>query len=81
MKKVYTAATPAEAAEIVKTIYASGYPDRMVLQKMVPGGDDHMRVLTAFSDENGKVRAMCPWPHDGRGAHPPRPGQPCRHRQ
>jgi len=49
----------AEAAEIVKTIYASGYPDRMVLQKMVPGGDDHMRVLTAFSDENGKVRAMC----------------------
>ena len=57
--KVYTAATPAEAAEIVKTIYASGYPDRMVLQKMVPGGDDHMRVLTAFSDENGKVRAMC----------------------
>ena len=59
MKKVYTAATPAEAAEIVKTIYASGYPDRMVLQKMVPGGDDHMRVLTAFSDENGKVRAMC----------------------
>ena len=59
MKKVYTAATPAEAAEIVKTIYANGYPDRMVLQKMVPGGDDHMRVLTAFSDENGKVRAMC----------------------
>ena len=56
---VLTAATPAEAAEIVKTIYASGYPDRMVLQKMVPGGDDHMRVLTAFSDENGKVRAMC----------------------
>ncbi len=43
----------------MKTIYASGYPDRMVLQKMVPGGDDHMRVLTAFSDENGKVRAMC----------------------
>ena len=59
MKKVYTAATPAEAAEIVRTVYASGYPDRMLLQKLVPGGDDHMRVLTAFSDENGKVRAMC----------------------
>ena len=49
--------TPAEAAEIVKTIYASGYPDRMVLQKMVPGGDDHMRVLTAFSDENTSLEA------------------------
>ena len=59
MKKVYTAADPAEAASIVGQIYASGYPDKMILQKMVPGGDDHMRVLTAFSDENGKVRAMC----------------------
>lgn len=59
MKKVYTAADPAEAASIVQQIYASGYPDKMILQKMVPGGDDHMRVLTAFSDENGKVRAMC----------------------
>ena len=48
-----------EAAKIVRDIYASGYPDKMILQKMVPGGDDHMRVLTAFSDENGKVRAMC----------------------
>ena len=43
----------------MRTVYASGYPDRMLLQKLVPGGDDHMRVLTAFSDENGKVRAMC----------------------
>lgn len=59
MKKVYTAADPAEAAAIVKQIYDSGYPDKMILQKMVPGGDDHMRVLTAFSNENGKVRAMC----------------------
>jgi glucose-1-phosphate thymidylyltransferase short form len=41
--------------EIERDIYASGYPDKMILQKMVPGGDDHMRVLTAFSDENGKV--------------------------
>ena len=59
MKKVYTAADPTEAASIVKQIYDSGYPDKMILQEMIPGGDDHMRVLTAFSDENGKVRAMC----------------------
>ena len=59
MKKVYTAADPAEATSIVQQIYASGYPDKMILQEMIPGGDDHMRVLTAFSDENGKVRAMC----------------------
>ena len=59
MKKVYTAKSPDETAKIVRDIYASGYPDKMILQKMVSGGDDHMRVLTAFSDENGKVRAMC----------------------
>ena len=59
MKKVYTAATPAEAADIVARIYAAGYPDKMILQEFIPGGDSDMRVLTAFSDQNGKVRAMC----------------------
>ncbi len=59
MKKVYTAATPEEAAAIVTRVYASGYPDKMLLQKMIPGGDSRMRVLTAFSDEKGKVRAAC----------------------
>ena len=59
MKKVYTAHSPEEAAAIVREIYDSGYPDKMILQEMIPGGDDHMRVLTAFSDQNGKVRAMC----------------------
>jgi len=59
MKKVYVAKTPEEASAIISEIYASGYNDRMILQKLIPGGDDHMRVLTCFSDENGKVRAMC----------------------
>lgn len=59
MKKVYTASTPDEASAIVSEIYASGYPDKMILQELIAGGDSHMRVLTAFSDKNGKVRAMC----------------------
>ncbi|MDD6095417.1 MAG: ATP-grasp domain-containing protein [Clostridia bacterium] len=59
MKKVYFANTPEEAVEIIAEIYASGYPDKMILQKLIPGGDSNMRVLTAFSDKNGKVRAMC----------------------
>ncbi len=59
MKKVYIAADPADAVKIIGKIYASGYPDKMILQKLIPGGDSEMRVLTAFSDENGKVRAMC----------------------
>ncbi len=59
MKKVYIAATPEEAAAITETVYAAGYRDKMLLQKLIPGGDSEMRVLTAFCDRNGKVRAMC----------------------
>lgn len=59
MKKVYFADSPAHVVSISKEIYDAGYPDKLILQKIVPGGDSHMRVLTAFSDENGKVRAMC----------------------
>ena len=59
MKKVYIAKTPEEAETIVNTIYGSGYPDKMILQEFIAGGDSQMRVLTCFSDEHGKVRAMC----------------------
>lgn len=59
MKKVYTANNPAEAEKIVNQIYGAGYPDKMILQEFIDGGDSQMRVFTAFSDHNGKVRAMC----------------------
>lgn len=59
MKKVYTASSPAEAALIVAEIYDAGYPDQIIVQEMIDGGDSQMRVFTAFSDHNGKVRAMC----------------------
>ncbi len=59
MKKVYTAKDPEEAASIVNRIYGAGYPDRMILQEMIVGGDSQMRVFTTFSDMHGKVRAMC----------------------
>lgn len=59
MKKVYVSHSPLETVAIMKEIYAHGYTDKMILQKMVQGGDSNMRVLTCFSDHNGKVRAMC----------------------
>lgn len=59
MKKVYFADTPADAEAILREIYAAGYDDKMILQERIEGGDSHMRVLTAFSDAKGKVRAMC----------------------
>jgi len=59
MKKVYIAKSPENAAEIIGEIYNSGYPQKMIVQEYIPGGDEHMRVLTAFSGKDGKVRAMC----------------------
>ncbi len=59
MKKVYVAKSPEEAEKIVNQIYDAGYPDKMILQEFIEGGDSRMRVLTCFSDEHGKVRAMC----------------------
>lgn len=59
MKKVYTADSPERAADIVNEIYSSGYPEKIILQEFIAGGDSQMRVFTCFSDEHGKVRAMC----------------------
>ncbi|MBQ4354965.1 MAG: ATP-grasp domain-containing protein [Clostridia bacterium] len=59
MKKVYTASSPEEAEAILNEIYSAGYPDKMILQEMIDGGDSQMRVFTTFSDHTGKVRAMC----------------------
>ncbi|MBQ8641058.1 MAG: ATP-grasp domain-containing protein [Clostridia bacterium] len=59
MKKVYVSHSPEETEKIVDEIYASGYPEKMILQEFIPGGDSHMRVFTTFSDQQGKVRAMC----------------------
>ena len=59
MKKVYTAASKGEAEIIIRRIYGSGYPEKIILQDMIPGDDSKMRVLTAYSDRSGKVRMMC----------------------
>lgn len=59
MKKVYVAETDQDAREIIDTIYASGYPDSLIIQDLIPGTDDGMRVLTAYCDRNAKVKMVC----------------------
>ena len=59
MKKVYRAKDRDEAADIISSIYASGYPDRLILQDTIPGDDSRMYVLTAYSGRDGKVKMMC----------------------
>ena len=40
-------------------IYGAGYDDDLIIQDMIPGNDEYMRVLTSYSDKNGKVKMMC----------------------
>lgn len=59
MQKVYVAHSADEGRKITETIFAAGYPDSLVLQDMIPGRDNRMHVLTAYSDKNAKVKMMC----------------------
>lgn len=58
-KKVFKLDTKEELAEIVKKTYEAGYSDHMIIQDFLPGDDTYMRVLTCYSDKQGKVKMMC----------------------
>ena len=57
-KKVYKAANRAELERVLDDIYGSGYEDSIIIQDFIPGDDTYMRVLTNYSDKNGKVKLM-----------------------
>ena len=59
MNKVYVASSKEHADEIIKTIFASGYDDSIILQDMIPGDDSRMYVLTAYCGKDKKVKMMC----------------------
>jgi len=58
-KKAYILQTEAEVRSVLKSITDSGYPDSVIVQNFIPGDDSFMRVLTCYSDRNGKVVMMC----------------------
>lgn len=58
-KKVYKVDTRQELDEVLKSIYASGYDDSLIIQNFIPGDDTYMRVLTSYSGKDGKVKMMC----------------------
>jgi D-aspartate ligase len=57
--KAFKLATRAEADDVLERIYASGYDDSVIVQKFIPGDDTFMRVLTVYSDRNGRVKLSC----------------------
>ncbi len=59
MKKVYKAQSMEELTAIVDLVYSSHYQDALIMQDFIPGDDANMRVLTCYSERNGKVKMMC----------------------
>lgn len=59
MKKVYCAETEDDAKKIAEKIFGAGYEESLIIQDMIPGGDDRMYVLTCYSGTDGKVKKAC----------------------
>lgn len=59
MEKVYMANNRDEFIKIIEEIYSGKYDKSLIIQDYIPGDDSHMRVLTCYSDRNGKVKMMC----------------------
>ncbi|MCI8639436.1 MAG: ATP-grasp domain-containing protein [Coprococcus sp.] len=57
--KVYIIQDQKQLVQVIQDIYGAGYTDKLIIQDMIPGNDEYMRVLTAYSDRNGKVKMMC----------------------
>ena len=58
-EKVFKCKDRAALEAVLDSVYASGYPDTMIIQDFIPGDDSFMRVLTSYSDRGGKVKLMC----------------------
>lgn len=59
LAKVYICQSWEELLQALDQVYAAGYQDHMVLQEFIPGDDSYMRVLTNYSDREGRVKLMC----------------------
>jgi len=57
--KAFKADSVERMHQILRDVYASGYTDTMIIQDFIPGDDTFMRVLTNYSDQQGKVQMMC----------------------
>ena len=58
-KKIFRIKNEEELRQILKNVYNSSYSDTFCLQKMVPGDDYNMRVLTCYVDQNHDVVFSC----------------------
>ncbi len=59
LNKVYVCKDWDSLLTALDAVYKAGYRDHMVLQEFIPGDDSQMRVLTNYSNTEGKVKLMC----------------------
>lgn len=57
--KIYKLASRQEVDETIDKIYQAGYSSHLIIQDMIPGNDENMRVLTSYSGRDKKVKMMC----------------------
>lgn len=55
-KKVFRFHTRQALEEMLKNLESSSYDYKFLIQDCIPGGDEFMRVLTCYSDQNGRVK-------------------------
>lgn len=58
-KKVYKIDTREELDKVIDQVYDAGYSDSLIIQDVIPGNDEYMRVLTSYSGKDKKVKMMC----------------------
>ncbi len=58
-EKVYKIEDRQRLEKVITQIYEAGYEDSLIIQDTIPGNDEYMRVLTCFSNGQGKVKMMC----------------------
>ncbi|WP_402465020.1 carboxylate--amine ligase [Isoptericola aurantiacus] len=55
-KKVFLVESRDELTDLLERVRAAGYTGTFVIQDYIPGDDSGMRILTCYSDAEGKVR-------------------------
>lgn len=55
-KKVFTVDSRDELADLLGRVRAAGYRGTFVVQDLIPGDDSGMRILTCYSDRQGRVQ-------------------------
>lgn len=58
-KKVYFLDNEEAYLQVANALNRVGYTGKLILQEYIEGGDDAMRVINSYSDNDGIVRASC----------------------